>query len=107
MCSRKLERCPFCGSIAEIRAVESSISESATDIKLVPKNAVILKEVTLHPSMHHYVEYKPMEYIPTCIDTRCIGRSNRRFKTVEEAAAAWNRRASDDVHAAQTEEADH
>ncbi len=92
----KLENCPFCGNIAEIRVVESSISESTTSIENVPKNAKILKEVKIHPSMHYYVEYKPMEYVPTCVDTRCIGRTTKRFRTVEEAIAAWNRRTTSD-----------
>lgn len=58
--------CPFCGGKAEVRATKRLV--------------FIVKYMgTVH-------------YVVGCIDTKCIGRIQRRYNSIEEAIDAWSTR---------------
>ena len=59
----ELKPCPFCGGEAEMGRRHSC-----------------------------YDKWEPSDYIPRCKDTKCMGRTTRRFKTEQAAIEAWNRR---------------
>ena len=40
-----------------------------------------------------YNHWKPEGFFPRCKDTKCIGRTYRKYHTEKEAIEAWNRRA--------------
>lgn len=64
----KLRECPFCGGEAEMGSARSC-----------------------------YNGWRPEGFIPRCKDTKCIGRSYRKFHTERAATIAWNRRVGDDL----------
>ena len=63
-----LKKCPFCGGKAQIieRANYSYLTGKETP-----------------------------RFIAQCAEMKCIGRVTKRYRTVEEAIAAWNRRKAD------------
>ena len=46
-----------------------------------------------YPSGKRYFEYRLKEYIPQCVDSSCIGRAAKRYKTMADAIKTWNTRA--------------
>lgn len=62
----KLLPCPFCGGEAEVRATKRPVFNGK------------------YMGTAHYVV--------GCIDTKCIGRIQRRYNSIEEAIDAWNTR---------------
>lgn len=58
--------CPFCGGKAEVRATKRLVFNG---------------------------KYKgTVHYVVGCIDTKCIGRIQRRYNSIEEAIDAWSTR---------------
>ena len=71
-----------------------SISKYVHKKAEIPKNAKFLRS-TKYASGVLYYEYREKVFIPQCCDTSCIGRSQRMFKSEEDAVEAWNRRAEE------------
>lgn len=82
--------CPFCGGLSEIHEAEA-IPEYATHKKDIPKSARFLRQV-IYPSGQKYYEYRRKTFIPRCLETSCVGRIARQYKTIEKAMGAWNTR---------------
>ena len=85
-----LKLCPFCGETGAIHETyfQPELAESEDD---VPKDAQVLREVR-YSSGKWYIEFRRKAYKPQCIDPSCIGRTNKLYRTKEEAISAWNRR---------------
>lgn len=90
----KLKPCPFCGEPAQMHRAAYP-SEYAARGEAIPKDATILREWRRQGTKQWSVEYRRTAYVPQCTDTSCIGRTTKMFRTQDEAAEAWNRRASD------------
>lgn len=82
--------CPFCGGLSEIHEAEA-IPEYATHKKDIPKSARFLRQV-IYPAGQKYYEYRRKTFIPRCLETSCVGRIARQYKTIEKAMGAWNTR---------------
>lgn len=89
-----LKPCPFCGGEAVMHERFDSISKYVHKKAEIPKNAKFLRS-TKYASGVLYYEYREKVFIPQCCDTSCIGRSQRMFKSEEDAVEAWNRRAEE------------
>lgn len=87
----ELVPCPFCHNDAVVHIVESQ-SRYAEYKKEIPKGARFIRCVC-YPSGKRYFEYRLKEYIPQCVDSSCIGRAAKRYKTMAEAIKTWNTRA--------------
>lgn len=90
----ELKHCPFCGSPAEIHYAEFP-SEFLAQGERVPKDARVIREWRKPGEKRWHVEFRRTAYVPRCTDSACVGRSHKMFKTKQEAAKAWNRRADD------------
>ena len=87
----KLKLCPFCGGEAEIHTRFDSLDTIVYKKSEIPKDARFMYEKKV-PNHRKYYVYKRMLYIPQCLVTHCVGRSQRYFYTEDEAIEAWNRR---------------
>lgn len=92
----KLKPCPFCGCDAVLHERYDSIPKFAESKKEIQRDAMIVRSVK-YPSSSLMYEYREKVYIPQCVDTSCIGRTTRLFKTAKEAIEAWNRRAGNET----------
>ena len=89
-----LKPCPFCGSEAVMHERFDSITRYVENKSEIPKLAKFVRS-TKYASGKIYYEYREKVFIPQCCDSSCVGRSQRMFKSMEEATVAWNRRAEE------------
>lgn len=88
----ELKPCPFCGGEAEVHKRRSSCRFCADSKKGIPPNGVH-EYTTEYPGGRKSYVYSKNEWGAWCLDTACIGRSQKVFPSEAEAIDAWNRRA--------------
>jgi hypothetical protein len=87
-----LKSCPFCGLPAKMHTTYYP-SEYADSDDNIPEDAAIMREWRKPKEKKWTVEFRRKAYIPQCTDSTCVGRSQKKFQSEEEAVKAWNRRA--------------
>lgn len=87
----ELKPCPFCGGESKIHKRRSSCRFQADDKTGIPRNGV-LEYVTEYPNGKKIYVYCKNEWGVWCLDTACIGRSQKVFPSEQAAIDAWNRK---------------
>lgn len=95
--AKRLKKCPFCGSKAEI--VEGLISSGGNHTGKIPEGAVLVRK---HVGNKHdnfdedRYYWERRGYSVTCSNSECLIRNCKaRFNTLDEAIEKWNTRAND------------
>lgn len=87
----ELKSCPFCGLPAKMHTAYYA-AEFADSDDQIPKDAEIIREWRRPGRKQWSVEYRRKAYVPQCTDSACVGRSQKMFRTRQQAIEAWNRR---------------
>lgn len=110
----ELKSCPFCGSLAEIYTGQLFPRKSRSALESESDAQAILEEWKKEFTVVDFMIYRHVRnkkgtgnrkkewrlwadlqgFIPRCSDAKCLGRLAMRFKSEEEATAAWNQRSS-------------
>lgn len=80
--------CPFCGGLSEIHTVEG-IPEYTENKSDIPSGSRIMCQV-IRESGSSYYEYRRKLYVPRCCNSKCCGRTTKRYDTKEIALSEWN-----------------